>query len=66
VQTADRQTAVADDDLLEFLAGRGFKREEARAWLSQRGMGLDNDRWTEIRKRARAGAVPAAGADGVI
>ncbi len=65
-QTADRQTATADDDLLEFLAGRGFKREEARAWLSQRGMGLDNDRWAEIRKRTRASAASATGADGAI
>jgi len=61
-QTAARSTA--DDDLLDYLAGRGFKREEARAWLLARGMGLDNDRWTQIRKRARSGAVPAAGAAG--
>lgn len=58
VQTADRQTHAADDDLLAFLASRGYKREAARAWLAQRGMGLDNNRWAAIAGR-RKGAVAA-------
>lgn|SRR5574342_64785 len=57
-QTADRQTHAADDDLLAFLANRGLKREEARAWLLARGMGLDNNRWSAIAGRHK-GAVAA-------
>lgn len=53
-QTTDRQTKTADDDLLAFLAGRGFKREEARRWLAERGMGLDNNRWATIAASHRS------------
>lgn len=59
VQTADRQTHAADDDLLAFLAGRGFKREAARQWLAARGMGLDNNRWAAVAGRHKgAGVAP--------
>lgn len=53
-QTDGRQTA--DDDLIEYLMERGHSRDKARAWLGQRGMGLDNNLWTKVAARRKVAA----------
>lgn len=65
VLAAQTQTAraTADDDLLDYLAGRGFKREEARAWLLARGMGLDNNRWAAVAGRYKVPTAQTLGPD---
>lgn len=56
-QTAPRaQTQTADDELLSYLATR-MTREEARRWLTARGLGLDNNRWSAVAGRQRTPSV---------
>jgi hypothetical protein len=49
--------------LIDYLAQRGFKREEARKWLAERGMGLDNNRWATIAGRYKPQTISPQAAD---